>query len=146
MKKKTYEAPPPGQYTVVFKGIELGSHPDFGDNQSWLFEVVAPEEYANSKVSKISSREIGGPKSNAYKLTKWLTGSTDEFDPDDYVGEEYQALLTTKDNGYNDIVNLWKPKGKPKEKSKSNKVFVTANGDKGFEGFEGLKVDNVLQN
>ena len=91
---------PVGQYRAKFSSWEASTHAEYGERVLFEFEVLDGKEKGN-KATRFCSAKMT-PKSALTKLARGLAGKSfepgDEFDPDQFVGDEYLVIVEETDS------------------------------------------------
>ena len=99
---------PIGSYRVRFETWETGVHEQYGERVRFVFIVIGGE-HAGAETSRFTGAKMT-PKSALGKIASGLAGRKlemgDEFDPKDFVGREYLAIVEETESGSTRVSSL----------------------------------------
>ncbi len=92
---------PVGAYRVQFVGMELTNHAEYGEGSRWTF-IVTEGPFKGREVYRTTKCEPT-PKNSCGRLLASLAGKKPsdglEIDPEDFVGQTYNAIITESQGG-----------------------------------------------
>jgi hypothetical protein len=92
---------PVGSYRVRFETWETSVHDQYGDRVRFVFTVIGGE-HNDAETSRFTSAKMT-LKSAMGKIASGLAGHKldlgEDFDPADYVGKEYLAIVEETESG-----------------------------------------------